>query len=193
MVPFAHILAGFSLGFKFRRTLAEILSSTPVSSSIHTLNPAAAKASGIEVLALDFDGVLAPHGYQTPLPEAEKWLSGCVAVFGADNIFILSNKPTEERCLWFCQNFPDIRFISGVPKKPFPDGLNKIAALARAPQSTILMVDDRLITGCLAAINAGARPCYVRSPYISFEQRPLIELFFMALRIGERFCVKLFT
>jgi hypothetical protein len=186
-------LAGFSLGFRFRRTLAEILGSTPVDNSIHSLDPSALKATGIAALALDFDGVLAPHGFEAPLPEAEEWLSRCVTIFGADNIFILSNKPTEARCLWFCRNFPGIRFISGVPKKPFPDGLNKIAELARLPLSAVLMVDDRLLTGCLAAINAGARPCYVRSPYVSFKQRPLIELFFMLLRIGERVCVRLLS
>jgi len=33
---------------------------------------------------------------------------------------------------------------------------------------------------------AGARPCYIRSPYYSFSNRPLAELFFMTLRKIER-------
>ncbi len=186
MAPFAHILAGFSLGFRFRERLARVLKETPPETSILTLDPATLKEGGIAALALDFDGVLAPHGFPAPLPEAEQWLSCCVSLFGADRIFILSNKPTDVRRRWFNEHFPEIRFISGVRKKPFPDGLNKIGELARVPLSSILMVDDRLLTGCLAAINAGAPPLYVRRPYISLHHRPLTELSFMLLRAGER-------
>jgi len=186
MPPFAHIFAGFSFGFTFRRELARILRETRPDSSTTTLDPARLTGGGIAALALDFDGVLAPHGFSAPLPEAWEWLARCSAVFGADRIFILSNKPTEARKAWFRDHFPEIRFISGVRKKPYPDGLKKAGELARVPLSAILMVDDRLLTGCLAALVAGARPCYIRRPCISLRHRPLAELFFMALRAGER-------
>ncbi|HEX9079790.1 MAG TPA: HAD family hydrolase [Desulfuromonadaceae bacterium] len=186
MAPFAHILAGFSLALRFREQLARILMHTPVETSILTLDPALLKERGIAALALDFDGVLAPHGFLAPLPAAEEWLSRCVAEFGGDRVFILSNKPTEARRSWFARKFPEIRFISGVRKKPFPDGLNRIGALAGVPLASILMVDDRLLTGCLAALNAGALPLYVRRPYVSLAHRPVTELFFMLLRSGER-------
>ena len=91
---------------------------------------------------------------------------------------------------WFAEHFPALRFLSGVRKKPFPDGINKAGELAGVPLSSILMVDDRLLTGCLAAINAGAVPCYIRRPYISFKHRPGAELFFMLLRLAERCFVK---
>jgi len=55
------------------------------------------------------------------------------------------------------------------------------------------MVDDRLLTGCLAALVAGARPCYIRRPYISFSHRPLAELFFWMLRRAERCFVTVIT
>jgi hypothetical protein len=55
------------------------------------------------------------------------------------------------------------------------------------------MVDDRLLTGCLAALVAGARPCYIRQPYISLGQRPLAELFFVLLRWVERCFVTVTT
>jgi uncharacterized protein len=187
----SHILAGFSLGVQHRRQLQHILDETPDTSCILTLDPEAVKSSGITALALDFDGVLAHHGAPAPLPEAVDWLKRCEAVFSGDRIFILSNKPTEGRRKWLADNFPALRFISGVRKKPFPDGLIKIGALARVPLSSILMVDDRLLTGCLAAINAGAHPCYIRRPYISFSPRPLTELFFMLLRAGERLFIRL--
>lgn len=193
MGKYSHILAGFSLGFRQRRALWQLLQATPENSSVLTLDPEQLKSSGIEVLALDFDGVLAHHGAPAPLPEAVSWLSRCQATFGGDNIFILSNKPTNERKAWFQAHFPDFRFISGVRKKPYPDGLNKTCELAGAAPGSILMVDDRLLTGCLAAINAGARPCYIRKPYSSFSYRPAAELFFMLLRSGERVLITLLS
>lgn len=183
-------MAGFTLGFTFRKELAQVLRETPSGSSIASLDPAQLMACGITALALDFDGVLAPHGFSAPLPDAQEWLVRCSKVFGADRIFILSNKPTEARKNWFRDHFPEIRFISGVRKKPYPDGLKKAGELAHIPLSSILMVDDRLLTGCLAALIAGARPLYIRRPTNSFRHRPLAELFFMLLRAGERLLLK---
>jgi uncharacterized protein len=189
----SHIPAGFSLGIRHRRRLRRILDETPASSCIMTLDPASLKSSGVAALALDFDGVLAHHGAPAPLPEAVEWMERCEAVFGGDRIFILTNKPTEGRRQWFANRFPALRFISGVRKKPFPDGIKKTGALAGVPLSQILMIDDRLLTGCLAALVAGARPCYIRRPYVSFNHRPLAELFFMLLRAGERLLVRLIS
>jgi hypothetical protein len=53
------------------------------------------------------------------------------------------------------------------------------------------MVDDRLLTGCLAALVAGARPCYIRKPFISFSHNISAETFFMLLRTAERLIVRL--
>jgi len=189
----AHILAGFSLGFHHRKELRDVLDSTAPDSSILELDPKTLLISGITALALDFDGVLAHHGAPAPLPEAIEWIKRCQAVFGGERIFILSNKPTEGRRQWFASHFPALRFIAGVRKKPYPDGLNKTGELAGVPLSQILMVDDRLLTGCLAALTAGARPCYIRRPYISFKHRLLAELFFMLLRRVERCLVTTFT
>lgn len=186
----SHILAGFRLGFRFRQQLASLLRETPNLQNILTLDPVALKNGGIRALALDFDGVLAHHGAPYPIPEALEWLKQCQSVFGGEMIFILSNKPTEGRRQWFSEQFPDFRFISGVRKKPYPDGLNKTGELAGVPLSSILMVDDRLLTGCLAALAAGARPCYIRRPYSSFSHRPFAELFFMTLRHFERILLR---
>lgn len=189
----SHILAGFLLGLRHRRQLRRVLDETPDSACILSLDPAALKSAGITTLALDFDGVLANHGAPAPLPEAVEWIKSCEVVFGGDRIFILSNKPTDGRMVWFATHFPAIRFISGDRKKPYPDGINKTGELSGVPLSSVLMVDDRLLTGCLAAINAGSRPCYIRRPYISFSHRPLAELFFMSLRWAERCFVKTIT
>lgn len=186
----SHILAGFSLGFHHRRQLRELLESTPSNSSILGLDPEGLHSSGVAALALDFDGVLAHHAAPVPLPEAVAWMKRCETVFGDDRIFILSNKPTDERRKWFAEQFPAMRFISGVRKKPYPDGLNKTGELAGVPLSSIMMVDDRLLTGCLAALVAGARPCYILSPYACFTYRPFAELFFWSLRGMERLLVR---
>jgi len=131
----SHILAGFSLGVRHRRQLRYLLDKTPDSVCILTLDPEALKVSGIAALALDFDGVLAHHSAPSPLPEAIEWLGRCETVFGGERIFILSNKPTEGRRQWFATHFPALRFISGVRKKPFPDGINKTGELAGVPLS----------------------------------------------------------
>jgi len=193
MIPGAHILAGFSLGFHHRRELRLLLDGTPPDTGILKLDPEALRSSGIAVLALDFDGVLASHGSPVPLPEAVAWMKRCEAVFGGERIFIISNKPTEGRRIWFAENFPAMRFISGVRKKPYPDGLNKTGELAGVPLNSILMVDDRLLTGCLAALAAGTRPCYIRHPYVSFRQRPVAELFFWLLRAAERMVARIIS
>jgi len=189
----SHILAGFSSGLDHRRELRRLLDSTNPGSGILALDPETVRSSGITALALDFDGVLSHHGSPVPLPEAVAWMKRSEAIFGGDKIFILSNKPTDDRRQWFAEKFPAMRFISGVRKKPFPDGLIKTAELAEVPLSQIMMVDDRLLTGCLAALVAGARPCYIRHPYISFSHRPLAELFFWKLRLMERLFVRLIS
>jgi hypothetical protein len=50
-----------------------------------------------------------------------------------------------------------------------------------------------LLTGCLAALVAGAKPCYIRHPYASFRHRPFAELFFMLLRRTERCLVTIIS
>ncbi len=193
MGSYSHILAGFSLSFRHRCELRQLLDNTPPGLNILGLDPTVLLSSGISSLALDFDGVLAGHGFLAPFPEAVTWMKRCETVFGGDRIFILSNKPTDARRQWFAEHFPAMRFISGVRKKPYPDGLEKTGELAGVPLSSIMMVDDRLLTGCLAALIAGARPCYIRHPYVSFKHRPLAELFFWKLRVMERLFVRLIS
>ncbi|MEI6207365.1 MAG: hypothetical protein WCP20_11315 [Desulfuromonadales bacterium] len=193
MGSFSHILAGFALGFRHRRELGRILKMTPLNARILLLDPKALRASGVAALALDFDGVLTYHGAATPLFEIIDWMKRSEAIFGGDRIFILSNKPTNERIQWFAENFPDMRFIAGIRKKPYPDGLNKTAEYAGVHVSSIMMVDDRLLTGCLAAVVAGARACYIRKPYVSLHLRPFSEIFFMLLRSLERLFVRLIS
>lgn len=182
----SHVLLGFTQGYTRREALVRIMRETPPGTTIFTLDLHTLHREGIQALALDFDGVLAHHGAACPLPEAVMWLTQASRVFGEDRLFILSNKPTEQRRIWFREHFPALRFVSGVAKKPHPDGLKKIGELAGVPLSSILMIDDRLLTGCLAALNAGSRPCWIHKPSVSYASRPFAECFFGLLRCIER-------
>ena len=76
-----HIISGITEGFRNRKKLRQLLDSTPASSTILDLSPGDLKAAGILALALDYDGVLAPHGGDRPLPEIEEWIRGAITVF----------------------------------------------------------------------------------------------------------------
>lgn len=186
-----EVIFGFKQAYTRRRELNKIVRNTAVGNNIYTINLLKYKQEGILALALDFDGVLANHGADFPLPDATAWLTAAAVIFGENRLFILSNKPTETRRIWFAHHFPNIRFISGVPKKPQPHGLKKIGELAQIPLSSILMVDDRLLTGCLAALNAGSTPCWINQPTVSFKTRPFAESFFTILRRTEQIILKL--
>jgi len=141
---------------------------------------------GIKYLALDFDGVLASHGKSEPLPEVLAWLDNFSKDFGQDNIFILSNKPTQERLDFFAAKYPKIRFIAGVAKKPYPDGMLKIIDIVKCDANELALVDDRLLTGCLACIIADCHPMLITKPYVDKINYDLKERFFSFLRFLEQ-------
>ncbi len=166
------------------------MAETPCDNRLIRHDPRQLAVSDIQVLALDFDGVLAPHAADQPLQEVITWLQQASGVFGKDRIFILSNRPFGPRIDWFSQHFNGIRFISAVRKKPYPDGILRISQLSSVPPDKILMVDDRLLTGSLSALLAGARVCYIRNPYQNFSQHPVSEIFYAALRKMEQMLVR---
>jgi uncharacterized protein len=51
----------------------------------------------ISVLALDFDGVLAPHGYSEPTGAMKVWLDEISQSGRFNRIYVYSNKPSESR------------------------------------------------------------------------------------------------
>lgn len=185
-----HILLGLIEGWRKRRQLRNLLHTSPRGRTVLELTPEGLRDAGVAALALDFDGVLAPHGAGRPLPETERWLRQAVAEFGADKVVILSNRPEGPRLEWCARELPGVRFVGGVRKKPYPDGLLRAGELVGVPLSAILMADDRLLTGCLAALNAGCRPFYVRRPFVDWGGETRNELFFMLLRSMERLLVR---
>lgn len=142
--------------------------------------------AGIAILVLDFDGVLANHGADKPLPDVEVWLRQLCYEIGELRIAILTNKPLPVRIDYFTKQFPLIHVVQSVRKKPYPDGILEVANYKGVPPHRVVLVDDRLLTGMLASCLAYSRGWYFRHPYQNLRRRPIKELFFSTLRVLER-------
>lgn len=171
--------------FRHRKMLKSLKYSNCLEGVVH-LTPEFLSDKKVSYLALDFDGVLASHGKPEILGEVKQWLDEFVTKFDESNIFILSNKPTQERLEYFKKYFPKIRFISGVAKKPYPDGLNKIIDTVGCEPQEVALVDDRLLTGALACFIAGCYPILITKPYVDRENYTKEEQFFSFLRYWEQ-------
>jgi len=158
-----------------------------------SLNLQHLKDTGIRALAIDFDGVLAAYGEDTLLPAIEGWLNRCIALWGSDFIFILSNRPTATRKSYFLNRFEGVTFIEHVQKKPHPEGIHHILLRTQLPATAVLVIDDRLLTGILAALTVGAPVQWVTAPFITFKTRPFSELFFVILRFLEKHLLRLLS
>jgi len=157
--------------------------------SVTDLTPSSLQRDGIRVLVLDFDGVLAPHGYQKPGAMVRHWLEDLLSSGCLQTIYIYSNKPTEERRRYFEVHHPPVRFVRNARKKPYPDGLAKIIKEEGIEPEALLMVDDRLLTGILASIIVRCSSALVRRPLVDFSHATVAELFFAALRLCERLAI----
>jgi len=176
----------FYMLFRHRQALINLYHQSLSLHQVLHLSPRHLKQQGINVLVLDFDGVLAAHGELSPLQELHAWLHDCLNTFGRGQVFILSNQPLYRRVAYFNRHYAGVQCVVNVRKKPYPDGLEKILALTGQPAHTVMLVDDRLLTGALAACLAKVRFAYVRQPYCDWSKRPLQELLFAILRVLER-------
>lgn len=140
----------------------------------------------IQVLALDFDGVLNAHGEKEPTSQNRAWLDTLLKSWQDGHVVILSNKPNQTRIGFFQKHYPSIGFITHVAKKPYPEGLMKVAKLYHVSTQEVLLVDDRLLTGMLACCLAGAQGLYIQKPLSNFYKRPIRESLFSFLRVIER-------
>lgn len=182
-----RIVYALIMAFKHRKTLHAYRHNPALQCpSILGLDPITLRADGIKIIALDFDGVLASHGEGEIGPEISHWLGQCIQVFGAGHVFIVTNKPSEQRADYFAKNFRDAEFIFPKRKKPYPDSILFILDKTQVKPSELLVVDDRLLTGILATIIAGVRGCYITEPIIDLRGRTIAELCIMGLRLFER-------
>ena len=191
MTNINSILYGITSGLANRQQLAHICNRFREPLCTVAIKPEDLFESGVSVMALDFDGVLAPHGASEPLPEVVVWLRKCSNVLGEEKIYILSNKPDPQRAAYFKKFFPTVHFIAGVRKKPYPDGLKRIMEISGAAPQQVVLLDDRLLTGVLATCLAETSVIYITKPYVSLRTHPVAESFFLLLRAVERKFVSL--
>lgn len=177
--------------WRFRKQLQQYMLNPSLQLDyLYNLTAADLNSRGVKVLALDYDAVLAAHGEPSIRPEIAQWLSIFSQNHNSEPIYILSNKPTIERQIFFKQHFPAIIFIRAKRKKPYPDGLQEIIHDAKVQPNQVLLVDDRLCTGILATAIAGTQALWITQPYVDLRARPLEELWFVFLRWLEKKVVK---
>jgi|APSaa5957512535_1039671.scaffolds.fasta_scaffold81313_1 uncharacterized protein len=172
--------------FKYRQALINIKDRGMAIKKLIDINQAWLDEQNVQTLVLDFDGVMATHGEELPCEEVVQWLNALSNTMPQKNIYILSNKPTLLRKQYFQEHYPEITFVAGVRKKPYPDGMNAVAELSKVSPEYIALVDDRLLTGCLACVIAGAKPIWVTEPYTNVKKHPVPETFFKVLRWMDR-------
>lgn len=150
------------------------------------LTPERLRSFSVKLIALDFDGVLAAHGEAEVRSEVRVWMERVGLP-----LVVLSNKPNRQRIELLKKQLPAVEFIQGFRKKPYPDGLLSLMAARQLRPDQVLMIDDRILTGLLAACIAGCRGIIVLSPYRRLLKRPVVELFFECLRRAERLWLKM--
>lgn len=140
--------------------------------------------SGIRVVVLDFDGVLAADKQEQLHPGVDVILNTILRIFG-DHVYIFSNQPTLQRKEYFAKYFPRIQFLIA-KKKPYPDGLNEVVRLEKVCSEEVILIDDRVLTGGLATVLANVKCVLIEKPYVSFSKNRVREWIFISLRAIER-------
>lgn len=205
--PIFRMLFTFFYFYKHRQSLKKCLIYHKVNSAVNSkdvlpmefnvdqvtlLELNSLKFNKIKILILDYDGVLSSYGESQPLPEVINWLERAILIFGPRKIFILSNNPSLIRKEFSDKYFNEkIIFVISQPK-PYTDGIEYIKKyllleFGEAPiNSEILLVDDRLATGILAAKIADIASCLILKPYINIKKKFIVEIVFIMFRKFER-------
>ena len=160
------------------------LQALPSEKNITTINWQSLYQSGIRTVVLDFDGVLAADKQKKLYAGVDVVLATIQAIFG-DHVYIFSNQPTPQRQAYFAEHFPRIQFLVA-KQKPYPDGLLSVITREQVKPEEVLLVDDRVLTGGLAATLAGIKCILIEKPYICFWDNMIRETVFMSLRAIER-------
>jgi predicted HAD superfamily phosphohydrolase YqeG len=186
-----RILFAIKQAWHYRNSLKQFENNSHLQAkSVRELDLPLLKASGIKVLAIDLDGVMVPYGEDKLTEPLVLWLYDCIQLWTVSNIFIYSNRPGAARKQYFLEFFPGVRLVEVERKKPYPDGIYQIIQKTNVSAEEILVLDDRLLTGILAAIIVGSRAKWITKPMISFTKRPFSELFFILLRALERLLLR---
>ena len=178
--------------WQFRKKLKHIRNGAPNNyDDVTKIDGTELVNAGKKGVILDFDGVLAPHGRNIIDKDVEAWLLGNIRKKNNLKFFVLSNKPMRVRENYFADVFPEVEFVSGVKKKPYPDGILKIIKDFNLAPDELVIVDDRLATGGLAGILAKIDIIYIYPPRTDVGSNIMPEIFFKFLRLAERAIIKL--
>ncbi len=175
-----RVIFAIKEAIKYKKELKII----PYQRNIVSIDWKVLQQSGIRVVVLDFDGVLAADKQKKLYAGVDAVLNTVQAIFG-DRVYIFSNQPTPQRQAYFAQHFPRIRFLVA-KQKPYPDGLLNVIAREQIKPEEVLLIDDRVLTGGLAAVLAGIKCILIEKPYIVFRGNVLREILFVSIRALER-------
>ena len=178
-----RILFALSQAIKHKKELKQLAINSQ--SSIAEINFQQLKDQNIKVVVFDFDGVLASHGEVAINTALTPVVTNALQLF-PEKVVILSNKPMQKRIAWFEKHFPQIDFVVAKRKKPYPEGLQSVVDKYQIEPREAVLIDDRLLTGCLAAVLAKTSFIYINKPRTNINKRPTKELFFGFLRWFER-------
>lgn len=150
--------------------------------------------SGIKSLVLDFDGVISPHDHYIPSKSITIWLKKAIKIFGSGKIFILSNNSKNaDRIKYFNKNFKEIIFIKNRYMKPYPyDICNVLKKNNIKTFKSIMIIDDRLLTGILLSLIIKTEAIFITSPLVDTKNNIIKETYMSYLRKIDKIICKTF-
>jgi len=158
---------------------------------IEHLTPEYLLRSQIQLLLLDFDGVLSSHGAIKPTESVINWLKQLDSHFSLKKVCIYSNNLFTERVRYIESTFPEIHLMHFLKKKPYPDDLLRLLQTRQLSPSDVLVVDDRITSGILSACIIGTEALLPRKAVVDYRGSFVKECFYSAVRFLERVVVRL--
>lgn len=143
---------------------------------------------GLKGLVVDFDGVLGGARSPHAAPIYIAWLQQRLQE--GIKVAIHSNNPEQvgkERRERFLHDLAGVLWMPTYPKKPSPSTLDYLKNRWRLRSQEIAMIDDRMLTGGLAAFRSNVSFFFVKEPVTDYQLAPVLETGFAALRLWERF------
>lgn len=142
---------------------------------------------GLKALVIDFDGVLGGARSEHCAEQYRDWL--IARLKEGLHLAVHSNNPEsvgQDRRQRFLHDFPDILWMPTHPRKPSPSTLQYLKQRWQLDGQQIAMIDDRMLTGGLAAHRASVRFIWVRDAIADYGLAPMLEMGFAGLRLWER-------
>lgn len=168
--------------FKYKAFIKkQLISSNCVVSTVLDINSYFCRLFCIKFIMLDFDGVLSSHNDVNFDENVFYWLKFTYEIYGKSSLCVYSNNIFISRIL-FLKKIGIVNTSIGFRKKPYPDFINNVLNNKKLLYHEIILIDDRISTGILAASIAMIRWCLVKNPYLNIKGNFFVELFYIFLR-----------